>query len=148
MAPHRSGRVGSSPGKCQIPLVFSDLSLISLDLGASGGRRRIPAYSPGTESGSGRLGAEQPTACWRQPLAGRAACETTRHRSPRDSSLSFTLLLPKEFGRGNREQLLESSPSARADPAYSLHPIYPFLMCFVLSCVDLPACKASTPGHL
>lgn len=34
--------------------------------------------------------------------------------------LCFTLLLPKEFGRENREHLLESSPSARADPAYSL----------------------------
>lgn len=73
---------------------------------------------------------------------------TALHGTPAASGLSFTLLLPKEFGRGNGERLLESSPSARADPAYSLHPIYPFLMCFVLSCVDLPACKSSTLGHL
>lgn len=31
--------------------------------------------------------------------------------------LAIILLLPKEFGRGNGEQLIDSSPSARADPA-------------------------------
>lgn len=86
------------------------------------------------------------------PLAGSAMCDTTQHCFPGlqlHHGLCFTLLLPKEFGRENREHHLEGSPSARADPAYSLLPnLSLLLMCVILSCVDLPVCTASTPGHL
>lgn len=164
VALHRSARVEWSPRKCQISLIFSDLFT---DFTRSwheweewSGRRMEPhIFTLHREQ-------EWKTQCrmahglfWHPeqwlsqgPLAGSAMCDTTQHCFPGlqlHHGLCFTLLLPKEFGRENREHHLEGSPSARADPAYSLLPnLSLLLMCVILSCVDLPVCTASTPGHL
>lgn len=160
VALHRSARVGSSPGKCQIPLVFSDLCI---DFTRSrceqweeeGAPHLLPAQRAGVEDTvqngpwlvDGTLVVLTGALGWQCRVWNRTAPLSTGLQL--HHGLSVTLLLPKEFGRGNGEQLLESNPSARADPAYSLLPIlYLFLMCFILSRVDPPACKASTPNHL
>jgi len=117
--------------------------MFALCRGREGKARCGTAHGLSTTPGAGAL----------TGALGRQRC-VGNHTAPLSTGLQLqrglsSLLLPKEFGRGNGEQLLESSPSARADPAYSLLPIlYLFLMCFILSCVDLPACKASTPDHL
>lgn len=157
VALHGSARVGWSPGKCQISLVFSNLFVFSYTLACTVGEGWSPICSPFTESLSGGHGAEWPTAPWAVVLTGALGWQGHMwHHTPLLPTglqlrygLCFTLLLPKEFGRENREHLLESSPSARADPAYSLLPgLHLFLTCVILSCVDLPVCKASTPSHL
>lgn len=129
--------------------------LISLDLGlSSGGRRREQVHSvleanvEDTVQNDPRLVDGTRRGPWLAVLYVKPHCAAL-HWAQLHHGLSFTLLLPKESERGNGEQLLESSPSARAGLAYSLLLVlYLFLMCFVLSCVDLPACKASTPGPL
>lgn len=138
VALHRSARVGWSPGKCQISLVFSN---IFTDFTTAWHEQweevephiftihREPecrmaqlALSPWAVVLTGTLG-------WHTPLLSTGL--QLHH------GLCFTLLLPEEFGRENREHPLESSFSARADPAYSLPPnLYLFLMCVTLSCVQ------------
>lgn len=148
VALHRSTRVGWSPGKCQISSVFSDLFTGSWqeqweedgapDVHPSQGARAAVAVQNGP-----RL-VLAPWAGFSQgPLAGSATWNTAHHCFPQHHGLCFTLLLSEEFGRENREHLLESSPSARADPAYSLLPnLCLFPLCVVLSCVD-PTCVQS-----
>lgn len=130
--------------------------LISLDPGTSSGRRR--RRGPLVFA----LHREQEWKTWRR--MAHSTLSSGSHRSPwlavhvcshtvllsmglqLHHGLATILLLRKEFGRGNGEQLLDCIPSTRADPAYSLLPIlYLFLMCFILSCVDPPVCRASVP---
>lgn len=97
-----------------------------------------PTCSPCTESGSGRWGAEWPVACgphrtpgcgpWAVVLTGALGWQgcVWNHTVPLSMGLHlhhglfFTLL--KEFGRGNGEQLLESSQgrSGLLSSSYSL----------------------------
>lgn len=146
VALHRSARVGWSPGKCQIPLVFNNLFT---DFAA-------PWHEQWEEDGAPNIHHSQRTqvedpmqncpwlalAPWAVVLTGTRGWQWhVWHHTPLLSTglqlhhgLCFPLLLPKESGRENREHLFESSPLARADPAYSLLPnLYLFLIC-VSSC--------------
>lgn len=161
VALHRSARVECSPGKCQISLIFSDLFT---DFTRPWHERWEEDGTPCVHPGQ-RAGVEDPVqngprlvlAPWAVALTGALGwqCHVWHHPALLSTGLQLhhglclTLLLHKGFGRENREHLLESSPSARADPAYSFLPnLSLFLMCVILSCVDLPVCTASTPGHL
>lgn len=73
-----------------------------------------------------------PSAAVLTPALWLVASYVKSHHSPRSTAWPS---LPKGSGRGNREQLPGSIPSARADPAHSL--LCLFLTCFVPSCADL-----------
>lgn len=75
VALHGSARVGWSPGKCQISLVFSNLFMISLHLGMHSGRRM--------ESHMFTLHREPEwrTQC-REPTAGSGTLSSGSHRGP------------------------------------------------------------------
>lgn len=157
VALHRSARVGWSLGRCQISLDFSNLFTdFTTPWHGQWEEDGVPYVHP-SQGAWVQNGPELALAPWAVVLTGALGWHWhVWHYAPLLSTglqlhqgLRFTLLLPKECGRENREHLLESSPSARADPAYSLLPgPYLFLTCLILSCVDLPVCKASTPSHL
>lgn len=94
VALHGSARVGWSPGKCQISLVFSNLFMISLHLGMHSGRRmeshmftlhKEPKWR--TQCRVAHSWLWHPEQWFSQgPLAGSATCDTIHHCFPQDSS--------------------------------------------------------------
>lgn len=155
VALHRSAGVGWSPGKCQISSVFSDLFTDFTrswhEQWEEDGAPYVHPLQRARVADPVQNGPQLVLAPWAMvPTGGLGWQGCVGHHTPLLSTglqlhqgLCFTLLLTKESGRENREHLLESSPSARADPAYSLLPnLYLFPMCVILSCVD-PTCVQS-----